>query len=68
MRWLRGWFGTLRVRLTGARDQVAPGDARSMTACVHPAKALTACTYQLGPKGKYGWFYRCRACLGWFAC
>lgn len=67
MSWLRGWWGTLRARLSKTRVLVAEGRS-SLLACTHPAKALTACTYQLGPKGKYGWFYRCRACLGWFAC
>lgn len=51
-------------------SEVIPADGApvAVVGCGHPQKALTACTYQQTPKGKWGWYYRCRACLGWFAC
>lgn len=68
MRWLRGLLGTLRARLFGAGEVIpVEGGPVGIVACTHPAKALTACTYQLGPWG-WGWYYRCRQCLAWFGC
>ena len=68
MRWLRGLYGTLRVHLFGLGDPVAPGEQQGISGCVHPQKAITACTYQVGPYGYWGWYCRCRQCLAWFAC
>ena len=68
MRWLRGLYGTLRLRANRKRIPVAPGPTRSMTGCYHPQYAITACTYQVGPYGRWGWFCRCKLCGAWFAC
>jgi hypothetical protein len=66
---------TSSTRCRPAAKPTSPASTRRRSSdvnAVHPQKALTACTYQLGPKGrrerKWGWFFRCRACLGWFAC
>lgn len=67
MRWLRGLLGTVRARLFGLSDPLPVGPL-AISQCLHPQKAWTACTYQLGPYGYYGWFMRCRMCLRWFAC
>jgi hypothetical protein len=68
MRFLRGLYGTLRVLLFGLGEPVAPGEQQGITPCVHPQKAITACTYQVGPYGYKGWYCRCRMCLAWFSC
>jgi len=68
MHWLRGLYGTLRALLRGHGDPVAPGEQQGVSSCVHPQYAITACTYQIGPYGKWGWFCRCRLCGAWFAC
>jgi len=68
MRALRGWVGWLYCRLFGLGEMVAPGNAQGMYQCLHPQKAWTACTYQLGPYGYWSWYMRCRQCGGWFSC
>ena len=68
MSWLRGLWGSLRL-LLGARIAVPSDDTiQPLLTCTHPYYALTACTYQLGPKGKYAWLCRCTRCGAWFAC
>ena len=69
IRRLRALFGTVRARLLGAGQPIVDeSPPATLMQCLHPRKAWTACTWQLGPKGTWGWFMRCARCRAWFAC